>query len=64
MAHMVVHRAEKAVPIPIQALIIAVAVFLHARQEPGERLHERIVVHDGIPLVSLQPSAGIAIVLG
>ena len=40
-----------------------VTVLLHAGKEPGKGLHESIVVHDGVPLISLQPCCGRAVML-
>ena len=38
-------------------------MFLHARQEPGHRLHKGVVVHHRVPLGAVQPVAGVAVVL-
>ena len=40
----------------------AVAVFFHAGQEGGHRFHEELIVHDGVPLVPLQPLPGVLVV--
>ena len=33
------------------------------RQKPCDRLHEGIVIHNGIPLIARQPRGGIAVML-
>ena len=38
-------------------------MLLHACEEPGHRLHEGGIIHDGIPLVALQPGSRVPVVL-
>ena len=49
------NRINKHICISQQILSKLVTVFLHSRQEPGYRLHKGIIVHNCIPLISLQP---------
>ncbi len=62
--HMVEDRVEEHLTVPAHRLVFRVGVLLHTGQEPGHRFHEGIVVHDGIPLVTLQPAERVAVVLG
>ena len=62
-AHMVSHGVKKSLTISPYAPVITVAVFLHAGQKPRDRFHERVVIHDGIPLIPLQPGSRIPVVL-
>ena len=55
-AHMRLHCSDKRITVSIKILSIFITVFFHSGQEPCHRLHERIIVHDRIPLISLQPS--------
>ena len=48
--------------VAVALLIAGIAVFIHSGEEKSHRFHEELVVHDGIPLVSLQPFPGIHIV--
>ena len=57
------HGSPEALCIAEQILSVVIAVLLHTGEEPGHGLHERIVVHDSIPFVALQPVSGIAVVL-
>ena len=61
--HVIVHRALERVIITQKVTAELVAVLLNTAEEPCDRLHERIVVHDSIPLISLQPALWITIVL-
>ena len=60
--HMVLHGADERPAVPVQILPVFVAVLLHAGEEPGDRFHERVIVHDGIPFVSPKPAFRIAVV--
>ena len=60
---MMLHSAPEAVRIAEKVFPIIVAVLLHSRQEPCHRLHKRIIVHDGVPFISLQPVARISVML-
>ena len=64
--HSLLAVAEDIVPeragIAEALLIEAVAVFLHSCEKIRERFHEELVIHDGIPLVPLQPFVGVHIV--
>ena len=62
-AHMIFHCIKKCFPITPQAAVIAVTVLFHAGQEPCDRLHERIVIHDGVPLVAFQPGCRVTVML-
>ena len=62
--HMVPHGTGKYLSVAEQILSELVTVLLHACKEPGYRLHERVIVHDGVPLVPSEPFACIAIVFG
>ena len=62
-AHVIEHGTEEALTIPIKRSIVAVAVLFHPCQEPGKRLHKCIIIHDGIPLVALQPLPRVTIML-
>ena len=62
--HVVEDRVEEHLTIPAHRLVFRVGMLLHAGQEPGHRLHEGVVVHDGIPLVALQPAERVAVMLG
>ena len=53
--HMMVHCPYKAVCIAVQVAPVIVAVLLHTCQEPCHRLHKGIVIHDRIPLFTVEP---------
>ena len=57
------HGSPEALCITEQILSVVIAVLLHTGEEPGHGLHERIVVHDSIPFVALQPVSSIAVML-
>ena len=57
------HCAPEAVCISQKILAEIIRMLLHACKEPGDRLHERIVVHDRIPFVTLQPCLLVAVML-
>lgn len=57
------HGSPEALCITEQILSVVIAVLLHTGEEPGHGLHERIVVHDSIPFVALQPVSGITVML-
>ena len=61
--HMVVHRTLERIVITQKVSAELIAVLLNTAEKPCDRLHERIVVHDCIPLVALQPALRITIVL-
>ena len=50
---MMPHSTPEALGIAEQILPVVIAVFLHTGQKPGHGLHECIVVHNGIPFISL-----------
>ena len=60
--HVVPHGAHKVVRISPQICPPLITVLLHSCQEPGERFHKCIIVHDAVPLISLQPVDRVAIV--
>ena len=43
--------------------LVGIGMLLHACEEPGHRLHEGGIIHDGIPLVALQPGSRVPVVL-
>jgi len=57
------HSPDKCFTVAQQIFTILITVLLHTCQKPGQRLHKRIIVHDCIPLIPLQPSFRIAIML-
>ena len=61
--HMIRHRPDKTLTVSEKPLVKLITVLLHTREEPGNRLHKRIIVHHRIPLVALQPAHRIAVVL-
>ena len=61
--HKMPHGAHEVVRIPPQVGPALVAVLLHAGQEPGQRLHERIIVHHAVPFIPLEPVHGIPVML-
>ena len=61
--HVIVHRALERVIITQKVTAELVTVLLNTAEEPCDRLHKRIVVHDSIPLISLQPALRITVVL-
>ena len=61
--HVVAHGLPEGIAVPDQVLAVDIAVLLHAGQEPGHRLHERVIVHDRVPFVTLQPVIGLAVML-
>ena len=61
---MIFHSTDKTVTVSQHSLAVLIAVFFHTGQKPGNRLHECVIVHDGIPLISLKPTLGLSIVFG
>ena len=59
----VFHSSPEAAGIAQQISPVVVAVLLHSGQKPGHRLHERIVVHDSVPFIALEPFSRIAVML-
>ena len=57
-------RPPEGVGITVVLLSLGVAVFLHAGEEECDGLHEKLVVHDGVPFFALQPVLGVSVVLG
>ncbi len=57
-------RPPEGIRIAIAFLIAGVAVLFHAREEKCDRLHEELIVHDGVPLIPLQPHLGVRVILG
>ena len=62
-AHMVAHGIKKCLSISPDPAVIAVTVLLHPRKEPGHRLHKGVIIHNRVPLISLEPAGRIPIVL-
>ena len=62
-AHMVAHRSHEGLMISQKVATEIIAVFLHSGQKPGQRFHESVIVHHGIPLVSLEPGTGLPVML-
>ena len=62
-AHMIIHSPEESFSIAIEMAVILIAVLLHSGQEPCDRFHKCIVIHNGIPFISLKPAVGISIML-
>ena len=58
------HGCPESVRVADKTGVIGVVVLLHACQEPGDRIHESLVVHDRVPLFAAQPVRRIHIVLG
>ena len=58
------HIVPEGIRIAVAFFVASVTVFFHSREEKGDRLHKELVVHDGIPLVSLQPFPRVCIILG
>ena len=63
-AHVLRHGPEKGGAVLVEVVAALVGVLLHAGEEVAHRLHEGVVVHDGVPLVAPQPFGGVAVVLG
>ena len=36
-------------------------MLFHTGEEPGDRLHEGVIVHDGIPFTAVQPGGGVSV---
>ena len=62
-AHMIAHGSEEGIRIPQLSVQEFIGVLLHPGEKPGNRLHKRVIVHDRIPLVSLQPLSRIPVML-
>ena len=60
---MIIHGSHKCIRITQQITTELITVFLNTSQEPGNRLHKCIIVHNGIPLIALQPFLWISIML-
>ena len=61
--HKVTHRTYKIIRISPQICPAFIAVFLHSGKEPCQRLHKRVIVHDTVPLVTLEPFNRISVML-
>jgi len=61
--HVIVHSTLKCIVVAKQISAELVAVLFNTAEEPCDRFHECIIVHDRIPLVTLQPALWITIVL-
>ena len=61
--HMSLHSPNKGITVSIKVIPALITVLLHARQEPGQRFHKGIVVHNRIPLIPLQPALRISVML-
>ena len=59
--HMCFHSTDKRITISIEILSVLITMLLHACQEPGQRFHKSIIVHNSIPFISLKPSFRISI---
>ncbi len=46
-----------------QVFPVLLAVLLHSRQEPGHGLHKRIIIHNRVPLIALQPGGCVPVML-
>ena len=62
-AHIVLHGGAEAPRVSQKIRIEVIGVLLHPGEKPGHRLHERVIVHDSIPLVSAKPVSGIPVML-
>ena len=60
---MIGHGIKKSLSITFQSLVSRIGMFLHASKEPCYRFHKGIIIHDGIPLISLKPPERITIML-
>ena len=54
-AHVIKHGLEKRLSIAVHIVVVFVAVFFHPGEEPGNGLHKSIIIHNGIPLIALEP---------
>ena len=61
--HVVRHCAYKMIRISAKLLSHLITVFFHPRQKPCDWLHESVIIHNSIPLITLKPFTGISIML-
>ena len=59
--HMMCHRPDKVIDVTEKFFSGLITVLFHSCQKPCDRLHECIIVHDGIPLVTFKPVARIPV---
>ena len=59
--HVILHCPDKSFTVSKQIFSVLITVFLHTSQEPCQRFHERIIVHNCIPFITLEPSFRITI---
>lgn len=62
-SHMMLHCSDKSITVTVKILSVLIAVLFHSCKEPGYRLHERIIVHDSIPLITKKPALRISVML-
>ena len=62
-SHMSLHSPDKGITVSIKVIPALITVLLHTGQEPGQRLHKCVIVHDRIPLITLQPALRVAVML-
>ena len=58
------HGCPESVRVADIARMEGVVVLLHTCQKPCDRVHETLVVHDGIPLFAAKPARRVHIILG
>ena len=62
MGHLVLHDAEEGGAVLKKIIAIGIGMLFHTGQEPGDRFHESIIVHHGVPLPAVEPGSRISIV--
>ncbi len=63
-AHIAEHGFHEFPAVLIQGILPHIAVFLHPCEEPGKRLHKRIIIHHSIPLIAFQPRRRVPVMFG
>ena len=61
--HKMAHSAYEVVCISPQVCSSLVTVFFHSGQKPRQRFHKRVIIHNAVPFVPLQPFSRIAVML-
>ena len=57
VCQIITHGSHKTAHVTIQIFSVIVAVLLHSRKEPGDRLHKRVIIHYRIPFPAIQPAS-------
>ena len=64
VAHGLEDALEELVAVLVEVIALVIGVLLHAREEETQRLHEGVVVHQGVPLRAVEPGLRGTVVLG